>query len=67
MEGSFVTVAHAWPRAGAPDYQLMNEWVLGGLMAGWDHLPFAAVGLESPGVFTQISPEPELPVVTYTS
>lgn len=45
----------------------MNEWVLGGLMAGWDHLPFAAVGLESPGVFTQISPEPELPVVTYTS
>ena len=44
----------------------MNEWVLGGLTAGWDH-PFAAVGLESPGVLTQISPEPELPVVTYTS
>lgn len=45
----------------------MNEWVLGGLTAGWDHLPFAAVGLESPGVLTQTSPEPASPVATYTS
>lgn len=45
----------------------MNEWVLGGLTAGWDHLTFAAVSLESPGVLMQVSPEPELPVVTYTS